>query len=288
MKKYLLISFGIVLLFLVFFVWQYIIFSNRQLHIIFCNVGQGDAILIRTPEGKQILLDGGPDDTVLRCVSDHMPFWDRNIELIILSHPHADHLNGLISVLDRYEVDHFITEPLENKTEGYKALLALVARRHIKKQDVLAGDVMRIEPEVLLSVLGPTKQYLERTSPQGSIGESSEFGSLITKFSYRDFDVLFTGDSQVSGLNAALKGETFEVDVLHVPHHGSKYGLDKKLMEGIDPKLSVISVGRKNRYGHPAPFILTLLQNHRVKYFRTDQDGDIEIVSDGKKFWVMD
>ncbi|MBP9719244.1 MAG: MBL fold metallo-hydrolase [Candidatus Levybacteria bacterium] len=286
MRKYIFFSLSIILLFLCLLVWQFAVFSDQKLHIIFCDVGQGDAILITTPSGKQIIVDGGPDESVLSCLSDHMPFWDRKIELMILSHPHADHLNGLIEVLDHYTIDHFATEPLANDTTGYKELLRKVKIENWKLKILLAGDTIHIGDGVVLHVLGPTEDYLKRTSPGGMVGESAEFGSIISMISYGDFDLLLDGDSQVAGLNDALQGQSLQkIDVLQVPHHGSRFGLDKELVEQIDPKLAVISVG-KNNYGHPAPAILTLLQNAGIKYLRTDEDGNVDIVSNGKTFWL--
>lgn len=268
------------------FGWQYLQFSDHKLHVVFCHVGQGDAIFIRTPLGKTILLDGGPDSSVLPCLSSHMPFWKRNIDLMILSHPHADHLQGLIPVLDRYEVGYFATEPLVNETAGYEALRNKIKEKRIRVKEVLAGDRITIEEGVVMQVLGPTQQYLDETSPKGTIGERAEFGSLIQLLSYGDFDVLFTGDSQVKGLSEAVKGEAFHrrgIEVLHVPHHGSRFGLDLSLLKKIDPMFAVISVG-KNTYGHPSAAVLGMLRTLGIRFVRTDQDGDIEVISDGKKW----
>lgn len=290
MKRIFIFTIFILILFFGLFIWQFLIFSDRNLHIVFCDVGQGDAILITTPSGQQILFDGGPDEHVLSCLSKHTPFWDRTIELIILSHPHADHLNGLINVIDRYTLKYFITEPLVNKTAGYNALQHKLHDAKIRKKEMIVGEKMRFEDGVSLEVVGPSQAYIDRTSPKGTIGERAEFASLIIRLSYRDFDMLLTGDSQVSGLNdALLQGATLqhEIEVLQVPHHGSKYGLDKQLVEMIDPQLAVISVG-KNSYGHPSPAIISLLQAAEIMYFRTDRDGAVEMVSDGKRFWVKE
>jgi len=299
MKRIFTFIIFILVLFIGLLVWQGIRFSDQKLHVIFCDVGQGDGILIITPSDKQILIDGGSDDSILACLSNHMPFWDRNIELMVLSHPHADHLNGLIEVLDGYTVDHFATEALANDTVGYKELTKKISAKGglspaspaggFGRKELDEGDRIQIEKNVTIEVLGPSKAFLDETSPKGKIGESSEFASLVSVLSYGDFDVIFTGDSQVSGMKEALdfdlKGDTFSFEVLQVPHHGSRFGLDKQLVQQIDPKLAVISVG-KNKYGHPTPFILSLLKNEGIQYRRTDEDGDVEIISDGKKFWL--
>lgn len=291
MRRILFFTSLVVCLFLILFVWQWYKFSDKKLHVVFCSVGQGDGIFIRTPSGKAIIVDGGPDKKILDCLSSHMPFWQRSIDVMVLSHPHADHLNGLRYVVNNYYVRYFAKEPLDNATSGHRGLLSSIQTSHIPTKELLAGDRINVGDGVLLSVLGPSKQFLQRTSPKGSIGESSEFGSLILQLSYGDFDVLLTGDSQVAGMKEALKtlrsfqGKPVGIEVLQAPHHGSRFGLDKALIKAIAPKLAVISVG-KNKYGHPAPFTMGLFNDAKVLYMRTDKEGDIELVSDGKSWGV--
>ena len=261
--------------------WHWHDYYDGKLHVVFCNVGQGDGIFIRTPKGLDIIIDGGPDDSILSCLSNHMPFWDRDIELMILTHPHADHLNGLLSVVKRYTLLSFATEKLENKTLGFQKLIDLVKERNLKIQYVVAGKKIKTADGVAFSIVGPTQEFLEKTSPGGVIGESSEFGSVETLVSFGSLNVLLTGDSQASELKEALvNGYVSSVSVLQVPHHGSKTGLDEEVLNALAPKLAVISVG-KNKYGHPTPQTLALLKNNGITVLRTDQHGDVEIISDG-------
>jgi competence protein ComEC len=285
MKKIFIFSIFILFGFIGLVCWQLFQFYDGKLHVVFCDVGQGDAILITTPSRKRILVDGGVDESIFACLSAHMPFWERRIDLMILSHPHADHLNGLVSVLDRYTISYFATEPLKNDTAGFKELLRKIKEKRVTSTSVLAGIVIRIGDGVVIRVVGPTQEYLDQTSPKGSIGESAEFGSIIQQISYGNVDVLLDGDSQVSGMKQAQKKLNGQIEVLQVPHHGSRFGLDKALVDELAPKVAIFSVG-KNMYGHPAPSMLTLLQNAGIQYFRTDEDGDVEIVSDGKTFLV--
>ncbi|MBI2034413.1 MAG: MBL fold metallo-hydrolase [Candidatus Levybacteria bacterium] len=311
MKKYFLIFLALLFLLGAFTAYHYIKFSDGKLHVVFCDVGQGDAIVIRTPKGKTILVDGGPDESVLGCLSGHMPFWQKTIEVTILTHPHADHFMGFLPVINRYKVNMFASEKLTNKTEGYRQLQELLQRRSPgrspgdtyphpnplpkgegervrggKIRYLTAGDRFR-SGDVKLTILGPAASYLSSTSPGGLIGESEEFASLVLQLAYGSFDMLLTGDSQAEGLHSALDEELGrkQVDVLQVPHHGSKTGLDIRILEELNPKLAVISVG-KNKYGHPSRETLEFLSQFKLKVLRTDQKGDIEIVSDGKKWWV--
>ena len=257
--------------------------DDGKLHIVFCDVGQGDAVLIRTPSGSDMLFDGGPDKKVLSCLSEHMPFWDRNIELIFLSHPHADHLTGLIDVIERYTLGHFVTEDLVNDTAEHRALFAYLEKEQVQRKYVVANERFRTPDGVTITVLGPTREYLALTSPDGRIN-SREFASLILHLRYGEFDLLLTGDSQSVQMEEAVSG-LGRIDVLQVPHHGSKTGLTSAIVERLAPKVAVISVG-KNNYGHPAKLTLDELRKVESKIVRTDKEGDIEIVTDGKTWEV--
>lgn len=287
MKKIiLLVSFSFFALGILF-IYQYFKFNDGKLHVVICDVGQGDAIFIRTPQGSDVLIDGGPDNSVLACLSNHMPFWDRTLELVILTHPHADHFMGLFSVLKAYKVNIFATEDLENKTLGFSEFRKTIKDKNGSTRFVFAGDKFRLKDGVIFEIIGPTREFLSQTSPGGTIGETSEFGSVETLIRYKDFATLLTGDSQAEELGDAVERYIVkDIDILQIPHHGSRFGLTADILDILNPKIAVISVGAKNRYGHPAPFILDLLNSKNIKTLRTDQDGEVKIVSDGKTWKV--
>lgn len=282
-KTFFLIVFTSAVFLVGMFLYQRAKFFDGKLHVVFCNVGQGDGIFIRTPYATDILIDAGGNDSILRCLSSHMPFWDRSIELAILTHPHLDHFAGFIDVIKRYSVKQFATEKLDNKTSSYNTLQELIVRKNIKQTFVYGGDKFRMPDGVVFSIAGPSQFFLQQTSPGGTIGESAEFASLVTNVTYGSFSVLFTGDSQVDGLRE-IRG-VGEIDILQVPHHGSKTGLDDNVIDQLSPSVAVISVG-KNKYGHPTAEVLHLLQSNGIKVLRTDQQGDIAIVSDGKNWSI--
>lgn len=284
--KWILFLFFPVVFFVSYAIYQQVTLNSGKLKVVICDVGQGDAVVIRTPEGKTILFDGGPDISVLSCLSDHLPFWERTIDVMILSHPHADHLNGLIEVLERYQVKAFATEKLRNTTSGYKALEEAVKEERISISFLYTGDTIRASDGVTLWVLGPSRKYLEETAGEGGvIKESGEFASLIVLLSYKDFDVLLTGDTQVPQLTEATKGKVPQLEVLQTPHHGSRFGLSEELVQRLHPQLATISVG-KNSYGHPSPLTLHLLSNDKIKIERTDKRGQIVIVSNGNTYSI--
>ena len=223
---------------------------------------------------------------VLNCLSAHMPFWERKIDLVILTHPHADHFTGLYYVLDRYITLSFASERLSNSAQSFQTLMKIIGQKKLPERFILAGDKFKLGGNVALNVVAPSQEMLIRASPNGNIGDSGELASLIMKLTYKDFDLLLTGDAQTKVLEDFAVGNTDSIEVLQVPHHGSDTGLDREGLDLIAPKLAVISVGANNRYGHPKKSVLSILKEDGVKTLRTDQKGDIEIISDGKKFWV--
>lgn len=284
--------------------------ADSRLHVVFCNVGQGDAALIYRGQ-TQILIDGGPDSSVLSCLSKHMPFWDREIEVVTMTHPQDDHYGGLVDVVRRYKVGLFLAPPVDNDTQGFKTLKREVEDRKIseawsgraglrvmnpKTGDVLRNGLIRIE------TIWPEREWLANSVSKGDEGYGGNGGreggvlgaatpkvdlnefSVVQKVSFGDFDALFTGDIEPPAEDLMAQNLTGGVEILKVPHHGSKNGLDKILLDAAMPKLAVISVGKKNRYGHPHKEALKLLEEGSIRVLRTDLDGEVEVVTDGKKW----
>ncbi len=277
---------------------------DAKLHIVFCDVGHGDAVYVRFPDGRDMLVDGGPNNKVLGCLGKHMPFWDRHINLVIMTHPQRDHMQGLISVLDRYGLDYFVRSDVDNSTEGYQKLLDVVSRKKIPVKFVTAGEKIEVG-STSLSVVWPSPEQIanfKRTLLAASQGESLRSsvlgvqstsnlndGSIVFWLRYGSFDALLTGDADTrveqNYRNTKLADEV--VEVLKVPHHGSKTGITDEFIQWLRPKLAVISVG-KNSYGHPNGAILAMLARLGIQVKRTDQEGDIEITSDGKNWNILD
>lgn len=286
MKKYFLLAILSVCILAGISIYQYIYFNDGKLHVTFCDVGQGDAVFIRSPGGRLLLVDGGPDNKVLGCMSSKMGFWERTLDLMILSHPHQDHFFGINFVLDRFSVLSFASLSITNTTSSYSDLLHNMSKKDIKTVHLFAGDKFKLGDDLEIRVLEPDMQFLTRSSPNGTIGESGEFASTILHIKYKDFDLLLTGDAQTNSLQDALDSLEGELEVLQIPHHGSATGFTGEMLSALTPKLAAISVGKNNNYGHPNSKIIKSLTGAQVKILRTDLHGSIEIISDGNRFWV--
>jgi len=186
----------------------------------------------------------------------------------------------------------------KNNTSGFSRLMDELKNQNIAIQYVYTGDKFKFKDGMVIKIAGPSKEYIQMTSPGGTIGERSEFASVLSFIQYKGFEALLTGDSRASGLKAAIQSfDSFgkaqdksaqdfsPVSVLQVPHHGSKTGLTSEILDSIKPELAAISVG-KNNYGHPSVEILKILSEKDIKILRTDQSGEFEIVSDGESWGV--
>jgi len=264
---------------------------DGKLHVTFCNVGQGDATYVRFPDGRDMLVDGGPNDAVLACLGRHMPFWDRDITIVVNSHPQNDHVKGLVSVLQRYKVDYVVRSDITSSSDVYAQFVDAITTHHVPQRLMTAGEKISVGP-ASLSLIWPSQSQIARMHPgTGVLGASTDTnlndGSLVFFLRYGSFDALFPGDadSHVEGRYTGDRLADDHVELLKVPHHGSKTGMTQGFVDWLKPAISVISVG-KNSYGHPSAEAITMLQMIDSKILRTDQVGDIEIVSDGKRWEI--
>lgn len=255
---------------------------DKNLHIIACNVGLGDAILI-TYGKTQILTDGGPDKSVMGCLGKYIPFWDRNIELVISTHPDADHSTGLIDVIKNYKVDQILITAVDPGTPVYEVLKKEVGSRGIPVIDPVEGIRLRVGL-IYLDILSPSETLKSQIS-NFKTGETNLF-SVIYLLTYGQFSAFMPGDAPPEVLDSlAVKQSVGPVDYIKIPHHGSVNGLTENLLKILVPNIGIISVG-KNIWNFPRPEILDMLKKSGVKILRTDEVGNIEIVTDGTNYWI--
>jgi len=212
-----------------------------------------------------------------------MPFWDRKIDIVFLTHPHADHLNGLISVLKRYEVIHYFTETGKKETNLEKLEKVVLAEKKLSAKEIFSGEYIETNDKVKISILWPEKSVSNLAMMSGDLDKNGM--SLIQLLTYNDFKMLLTGDAE-EPIEDKIAAEVGEITVLKVPHHGSYNGISLNFLNLTSPDLAVISVGKNNRYNHPNKQTIDFLKEKGVKTLRTDQIGEIEIISDGKNYKI--
>lgn len=283
MKYRILVFVLLVVFFLGFLVYQYATLHDGKLHIVFCNIGQGDGIYIRTPQGTDMVIDAGPNNTILDCLGRHMPLWDRSIELAFATHPDADHIGGFRYILESYQVKSFNTSQKTNDTRLFTQLYALLQQKQVPVRYLYQGDTFTTSDGVEVKDFWPTHAYVDTSSTDA---DTNSF-SLVQLLTYRNFKTLFTGDIESEILDEIF-ANGLDVDVFKIPHHGSKTGVDASTFQKIHEQFVPISVGSHNRYHHPNVNVLELLKQYKVSYQRTDQVGDIEVISDGNGFVVKD
>ena len=280
-KKYAPVIFLSVLALGVAGIWHQVFYfeTHQNLIVSFFDIGQGDSIFIEAPDGNQILIDGGPSDAVLAKLGSVMPFWDRSIDLVILTHAHVDHVAGLVEVLKRYRVDRVLESGEAYSTPEYQEWHNLIQEKNIPVTIAAAGEEVRAG--VLgISVLSPFE------NENGVSFKNPHDANVSARLAYGSTSVLFMGDAekQIEYRLAYEHPGELSSDILKVGHHGSKTSTSEEFVKRVRPKFAVISVGRKNRYGHPNQQTLDTLQKFSISVLRTDLDGDVSFVSNGVLF----
>lgn len=276
--------FAIIIIGLIFFWSDFSKTNSDFLEITVFDVGQGDAILIQTPDNQQILIDGGPNKQIIDKLGEVLPFWDRSIDILILTHPHADHLTGLLEVLDRYSVGQIITTNIEYDSSEYKEWQDYIKNNQEKVVYVNGEQVIKSD-KFNLEIIFPNKKYLDNSQ------ENINNTSVISKVKFGNFSMLFTGDAECEEQDQLLNFD-IDVDVLKVPHQGAEDSACENFLKSTSPEIAVISVGKNNQFGHPHQSHLELLNDlipdrDGQEIFRTDQDSDIHIYSDQNSYWIQ-
>lgn len=247
-----------------------IIFFSRSpsIKIIFFNIGQGDAILI-SQGSNQILIDGGSDSQIeLEKLGEYIPFWDREIEVIMATHPDQDHIGGIIGVMKNYQIGQIIDNSVESDSQVYKAYLDTIDEKRISR--------IRGEKGLSIKLAEANIEILYPAGNAATASKDTNAESLVAKLVYGKNSFLFTGDFP-SEKDAEIfsSGADLSAKILKVAHHGSKYSTSGAFLEKANPDEAVISVGAKNRYGHPSAEVIDRLREHKIEILRTDTLGDI-------------
>ena len=257
---------------------------DDKLHVSFLDVGQGDAILIQTPNGQDILIDGGPDSQKVNLeLSKKLPFWDRTIDFVVCTHSQADHITGLVEVLQRYKVKQMLELGVSCNSSIYQEWCNLVEEKQIKRDKAQAGQEIDLGNGIKLEVLNPPASLWEGTS------DDVDNNGVVLRLSWGKVSFLFTADIREE-VEFALIGQraNLKSTVLKVSHHGSKTSTSQQFLAAVDPEVAVISVGEDNPFGHPSPEVVERLIDRlgEDNVYRTDKDGTIEFITDGERLWM--
>jgi len=272
----------ICLLFLVGFWALFLAYNhtyNKYLKVVFLDVGQGDAIYIEAPNGKQMLIDGGPDATLLSSLSKVMPFADRSLDMIVATHPDADHIGGFPILLDNYKVTSILENGATSPSQIYASLEEKIAKDKVKK--IIAKRGMHIildeKKNIYFDILWPDKDPTTLESNEASI---------VGKLVYGNNSFMLTGDASLYTENQIEWDETnstLHSDVLKLGHHGARTSSSILWLEKVDPSVAIISAGKDNRYGHPHQETLDRLAQLHIPFLSTIDKGNIIFKSDGVK-----
>ncbi len=280
MKKNFPRFFILILFILNFFVWNAVYSEEKQdfLEVSFFDVGQGDAIFIESPSGIQVLIDSGRDNSVLRELGWAMSYYDREIDVVISTHPDADHVGGFPAVFKNYEVETYIDTGAVVDSGAYITTESLVDREGSVEIEAHRGMILDLGAGVYLKTLFPEK-VISGVPPNNS--------SIILKLEYGETSFLLTGDAPESVEDYLVRlGDDLDADVLKVGHHGSKTSSSKMFLEAVTPTYSIISAGENNGYGHPHQVVLDSLAQLNTKILATYEDGTITFLSDGENLWI--
>ncbi|MCK4539978.1 MBL fold metallo-hydrolase [Candidatus Parcubacteria bacterium] len=265
-----LIILAIIGIFLALPVFWMTLSAENKLEVAFLDIGQGDASLIKTPFGQNILIDGGQDYKIIERLEEELPWWDTTIDLMILTHPHNDHVAGLIPVLERYKVNKIFYTGVVHTAPSYLEWLKLIREKNIpliiidRPQKIIFGN------SCFLDIIYPRKSLL------GKSVNNLNNTSIIAELDCENRTVLFMGDAETEVEEELIKtGDLGSVEILKVGHHGSNTSSNREFLQLVNPQKAVISVGKDNKFGHPSRRIIKRLEKMGVEILRTDLDGTI-------------
>ncbi|MBI4779490.1 MBL fold metallo-hydrolase [Candidatus Falkowbacteria bacterium] len=241
------------------FLFWFIYSAPKNLEVDFLDVGQGDAILIKAPGGQNILIDGGPDKTVIKRLGENLPWWDKKIDLMVLTHAHDDHVTGLIDVLKRYNVGKILYTGAVHNAPNYLAWLKLARDKKITLIIIDEEQAVNLGAGAKIEILYPAESLLNKTL--ADLNDSS----IVMKLIYGQNIFLLTGDAgELVEKKLMDKGADLPADVLKVGHHGSQYSSTEEFLDKVKPKIAVIEVGKDNDFGHPS---LRIIKNFYLKCY---------------------
>ena len=252
--------------------------ATAQLRIDFLSVGQGDAALVTSPAGKTVLIDGGPREAGPKLTALLRERKTTAIDLVLLTHPHEDHLGGLTAVVRAFEVRMFMAGPSQHDSQVYQRLLDTLDERKILFRNAERNRTIDIGGGATVTLLSPPDPAI--THSRSDVNANS----VIVRIDYREIGVLFAADAEPQTERWLLtSGARLPAQILKVAHHGGRYSSTPRFLSAVSPMAAVISVGAVNEYGHPTPQAIGRLERAHAHVYRTDQDGTVTVETDGAR-----
>jgi len=252
-----------------------------NLTVAFLDVGQGDATLIQSPNGQIMLIDGGRSiDLAAQVIIPQLRTWGaRQIDVMVVTHPDADHIAGLVGVLEQFPVKAIALTGQVHPTQIYERLLTSVRDKGIRAIRTRTGTTLPFDSAVRLEVLSPDDQFVD--------SDDTNDASIVIKLTYGQTSFLLTGDAEFPANQAMLqRGADLRATVLKLGHHGSSTSTDENWLRAVQPQLGIISAGAGNAFGHPHREVIDALDRLGVQYIRTDEHATITVISDGAQLRV--
>jgi competence protein ComEC len=278
-KTWLVVGLLVIFLLLVIINWP-----DGRAYLVACDVGQGDALLFYQGS-TQILIDGGPDHKVIDCLQTYMPFWDRQLELLINTHPEQDHLAGLLPVVRQYRIGQLVANSQWQPTNLFTAFVQEVDRQNIPVYSPQQADQL-VVANFNLKILWPQNmvgdlaiwqnqqlqaQLMGQSQVLGAGNQEPNTSSIVIEVSYKAYRILLTADiTQEIEAQLLTAGQLEDIDILKVAHHGSKFSTTDQFLSTVRPETAIISVGQ-NQWGHPTGEVLDRLKSAGSRILRTDQ-----------------
>lgn len=278
LKKYVILILVLSSFFYTFFSYvqkNFFQVSNHNLRFHFIDVGQGDSSLIITPKGKTILIDAGDEAHAKKVLSYVREQGIEKLDLVIATHPDADHIGGMDKVIKNFDIDVFAMPDVSAKTNQYKQIQRELKAKKMKATRLYQGDEVQIDDDIDFEILSPVK---------GKKYDDTNEYSIVTKIVYKDTSFILMGDATMENeVDIINNVPDIDIDVLKLGHHGSSTSSSDYFITKTSPNIAIISCGKNNKYGHPHQEVMRVLKKHGVTPYRTDEMGDIVITSDGKE-----
>ncbi len=252
--------------------------KDNLLNLVFFDVGQGDAILIKTPNEKNILIDGGPDSDYVEKLGNYLAYRANKIDLVIITHAHRDHYLGLIEIIKKYKPKNIIYSGVDANFTDYLYMKKIIENLNINLIIPKISQKYEIENDLDFEII-----YMPNTKTVENLNDSS----ISIKLNYKNFNAVLTGDASCEIEKQILKNKNnLQAEIFKAGHHGSKYSNCDNILKAIKPEITIIQLGIDNKFGHPHQDALNRILKINSKILRNDQSGDIIIKSDGINYFT--